>query len=473
MYESKFITLLRTLDKQELRAFSQYLKNLYPGKNVQSKVFDFIKEFNPDYLSPKLNQEELNKKILKEKTIPAKKITDCLSDLNLLLLEFLLWKDSQKNEVQKTINTIRILKERKLNNAALKLIHKTRRTLAKNKTKNEWYFLHQMLLNYEESFIVKPINNEEEIYNLKSYMNHLDLFFIISKLKLISETKSRHNILGSSLELSFIAYVDKMVLSMENTSVILIKLYFEVIKLIDKKSPNNYLKLKNLVLENSAQLSKRDFKTLLIYLINYSALKIREGNLEYFKEAFELSDLGLKNKVLFENNYITPTRFINIIDVACKLEAFDWIENFMRLYDKHLEESNRHSTILISKARYHFAKGQFAGVIQKLSTTKFKNPFLELRAKSLLLRSYVELKENKDFILNFCKSYEQFIKRKTDIGASILSAYRNMVKMVKHIVLDKKSKSELTHLKKNMKLLTCREWIETQIKKGETKIDKI
>lgn len=463
MLDSKFITLLKTLDKRELKLFSQYLNRLHPGKKVQHQVFGFIKQFAPKYESPQLNHNEALQLVFKESARSSKKLTDCLSDLNLLLIEYLLWEESKKNSFENRIATIRILKKRKLDEATVKLIKKTQRQLQSEIVKDEWYYLKQLQLNHELFFIKKPVVFSEETENLNQYIEHLELFFTVAKLKLIAEVNNRKSILGHDDKVENSLCIDQHVKNNAGKENLLLEVYSDIIKLISQNDHSDFKKIKSSILANQERLSKRDFKTLLTYLINYSAVQIRKGDLSFFNEVLALSKVGIDHQALFENDHIPASRFVNLIDVACTLGEFEWADQFILQHSIYLEKSLRDNAIQISKARICFAKNQFSNVIRILSTLNSKNIYFELRARGLLLRSYVELKEDKEFILNFCNAFEQYLRRKDELGASILSGYHNLVKITRHIISKRKSKEELLVMKENMEELLCKQWVEEQI----------
>jgi len=464
MLDSKFITLLRTLNARELRSFSQYLNRLYPNKNVQQQVFDFIKQFAPKYNSSRLSGDEALKRIFKEGKASQKKLTDCLSDLYLLLIEYLLWEESKNNTFENDLTTIRILKQRKLDKVSLKLLKRTKKNVDKEKVKNEWHYLKQLQLNHELFFINKPLIFREETENLNSYIDHLNLFFGISKLKLIAEAKNRNRILGNNDEMHLSGCTDQCILEKSSEEILSLKIYSDIIDLIENSDTAKFYDIKSSILTNQDLLSRRDIKTLLTYLINYAAMQIRKGELSFFQEVLELSQVGIDHQALFENDHIPSSRFINLVDVACHLKEFEWANEFIENNSTYLEDSIRENAMQIAEARVCFAQDQFLKVIRILSTLNSKNIYLELRARGLLLRSYVELEEDKEFILNFCNAFEQYLRRKDELGPSIIKGYHNLVRITRYIISNKKSKEELSLMKDDMKELVCKQWVEKQIK---------
>lgn len=463
MLDSKFITLLKTLNNSELRSFSQYFHRLYPNKKVQQQVFDFIKQYAPKYTASKLNNEEVLRRVFKAGKASQKKLTDCLSDLYLLLIEYLLWEEGKKNSFEKDLMTIKILKKRKLDKASVKFLKRTQKKLDAEIVQDEWHYLRQLQLNHELFFINKPLIFSEETENLNYYINNLDLFFSISNLKLTAEAKNRNRILGNQEEIHLSMHDHPSALEGTSEKVILLKIYADIIKLIDAPSTLKYGEIKSSVLTNQEKLSKRDIKTLLTYLINYAALQIRNGDLSFFSEVLELSKAGIDHHALFEDDHIPSSRFINLIDVACHLKQFEWAEKFILDNNVYLEKSIRENALQISEARICFAKNEFSKVIRILSTLNSKNIYFELRARGLLLRSYIELQEDKEFILNFCNAFEQYLRRKDELGPSIIMGYQNLVKITRHIVSNKKSKEELLSIQQGMKELICKQWVEEQI----------
>lgn len=119
MYTSKLFFLLSSLKKQprEILEFEKFVKSPYfnPKKEVISLLHYFKKYWNA---SEKLQQTKLTKQAAfksifpKETSYTAWKINECVSDLSLLLEEFITIQELKKNKAKKDILLTEGLKTR-------------------------------------------------------------------------------------------------------------------------------------------------------------------------------------------------------------------------------------------------------------------------------------------------------------------------------------------------------------------------
>src|SRR5207244_2756512 len=102
--KSKFIDIIKTFSKEELKEFKDFLNSPYHNSNKNViKIYELIRKTAPYFDSPLITKEKLFGKIY-----PGKKYNDTvmrilLSDLLSLGEEFLVSKASKKNKIDEIL----------------------------------------------------------------------------------------------------------------------------------------------------------------------------------------------------------------------------------------------------------------------------------------------------------------------------------------------------------------------------------
>ncbi|MFK7935147.1 MAG: hypothetical protein AB8G22_16665 [Saprospiraceae bacterium] len=99
--DTKFITLLKTLNEEELKSFGLWLKSPWCNTNKNlTTIFEIIKKDYPYFNNPKLTKEKLFKKVLPKGKFSARRMNNLLSEITQSLEKFLafqrLTNDPQK-----------------------------------------------------------------------------------------------------------------------------------------------------------------------------------------------------------------------------------------------------------------------------------------------------------------------------------------------------------------------------------------
>ena len=100
----------------------------------------------------------------------------------------------------------------------------------------------------------------------------------------------------------------------------LLKTYDLLLRFLKNQDQTNYNDLKIFLFNQGKQLSVSDQMILLTYLLNFISSKVKKGESDYLKEAFLLYQLGLNSGILLQDEFFTPTRFTNIVNIACRVK---------------------------------------------------------------------------------------------------------------------------------------------------------
>ncbi len=495
MKASKFVKVLQTLSKKELKGFDLFLHGLYPNQKEALKVFNYIFNIYPDWASEDLGKiviieklelfsynttnKEQPKSIADEKaekknlSRQKKNLSNILSELYCFLKEYLILEKIKRDTLLKDKQMLEILKVRKLDDIYIAESNKMIEKLESKPTKNIWDYYDLMKLNHDCFYHPDTRKINVKIDSLDLAMQNLNTFAISAKLKMACEMQNRRNILNGRydkhISQDIIEDCQTKLDDISDTGI----LYLLLLMMIKGQDDNTIFELlKNILLEEKVELNFDDKLIALSYLINYASAKIKKGNSSYYGQAFQLYKFGLSHKILANENQISSTMFNNVVRIACKLKQFEWKDKFITYWKSALPPGVRDSTVGLASADCLFEQKKFEDVIGALISVQFHDVFFALRAKSLILKSHYELfqdkknkvYDNENFVLDFTNAFSKYLTRNKKIGSTTQKSYLNFIKFVQKIVKNKTDQEELITNIEAVEHIVFKEWLLTKIR---------
>ncbi|MEM7103684.1 MAG: hypothetical protein AAF502_11170 [Bacteroidota bacterium] len=479
MRKSKLIELFSGLSKEELTELGKFLRSSYHNKNEKViKLYEYLKKVHNDivvkYPFPEnidnnelkvLDKEYVFKKIFKGQKFEAKRILDLMAKLSVLVMDFMVWVEVRDLDLESDFIYLRTLKKRGLDRQFFQIANAIGKKIQKMPYRDAYYYNAQMRLNkmiYEHPSTGKL---KSEILSLKETVVNLDHYYLYNRLKYNCEMLNRGKILGQEYEEE---NLDKILpLLPENTSPI-----FEILtrsaQTVRKVNDENYYRLKEIFFENLSQIQPIERNDLFIYLTNYASHRIHQGaGIEFLREVFELYKLGLQERLVIPNNRIDESIFLNIIDLSCRLDEYDWARNFIEDFKQYLNPNSRESTRKLGLAKIYFSEDNYESTLELLIKVEFKNVYYSLVAKGLMLRSYYELSGYDVLFFDFCEAFSKFLHRNKIISEDYKKAYLNLIRFSKLLykakTTQKLTKPQLLEEYKNIQNMASRKWISQKL----------
>lgn len=478
MKKNKVIIQLQSLSPKEFRLFGKFIKNLTHGKKeTLSRLYEYITKYYPEFDSAKFNKRNCFLYIFPELKnqlqqlngdtgeFISKKIKNPFYDLKKLIDDFIIHQELSLPSHEKTILLIKGLFKRNMHKKAFQLIDKELKRL-KGVVGDDFY--HHF---YQFQLIELKLNNSLDIVNetgdkFKNLHNHLDLFFAHTKIKYGFEVRNRNKLL---YEKNHILYFDETKQMIDNGNIpnsnLSMILYSKITDLANSTSRKDYFDVKQFYFRNLANLCKKEQKEPLIYLLNFSAKKYKAGKIEYIEEMFDLYNFGLQNDILIEKGHLSINDFKNIVVISTTLKKYNWAKDFVSSKSFLLPENLRESAIIINKAQIEGSLKNNAAVIELLRGAEFHNVYDNLTARSLMMRSYYDLKEFTS-LNSFLESYYKYIKRNKLISENEKLPFLNMIKFTKMLIsenLKKSNKEELKLKLNNLLPINNKTWFQIRI----------
>lgn len=448
MKKTKFISLARTLNEDEIHAFGKYLKRLHRNDEIAVGLFNYVQKILPGIDDDKkLDIGYAYKKIFNEPLDGIKsnrvKLLNALSDLHLWLKEYLLLEKLKSDSFESRVFWMSILKERGLTADFARKAALLQREVEKMPKSTVLDYLKGMASNYFFYYHFTHDKQKVDIQTLSDCGHDLDLFYAVSRLKIACEMANRQNLMAQPASLEVLTAIIELSRSKTISNHPLFLLYLKVYELISFQQHIQFKDLEQLLKENCQTLDPEEFHTILGYLHNHIAICIRRGDESYWEMAHSLNRFADENGVFGRSGDVSSSQFNNIVNVACLLKDLDWASSFIKNYQQLLPENIRKEAVALAEAMVLFEAKKYREVVHKLADVMFPDLHHAMRSKSLILRSYYEMADDKFDVEDFCLAFELYLKRHQASRWEPIMATMNFVKIVKKLVRRQASKESI------------------------------
>lgn len=467
MKNSKLIQVLETLSKIELREFKKYLQS--PLHNQRKDVVQLL---NSILAKTSANLPLLSKATLYQSLYPNQPYNPVKFDLVIsylfrLLQNYLAWKNWQADSHMIQFHAGQSFAKRGLKVIAKNTFDKLTKDLAQKPNRNGDYFFKLQQIQWEEhqlSDINSPQDNNEK-WVMSATLDH---WYYIEKLKHYCLLLSYQQVYPSTHQLPAITTILTTLQTSKAIEIPIISVYYHCAKML--KTPanqDNFLTFRDLLFKNQKTLPSSEFRRLLLMSINFCVRQINNGQRNYLAQLLEFYQVGLATNTLLENGKLSRITYHNIVGTGINSDNLPWTKKFIDQYKNLLEKKFRESTYSFSLARLAYHQKDYNAVLKLLQKANYRDLLLNLAAKTLLLKVYVE--QDQDALLfSHLEAMQRYIRRKHIIGYHKKN-YLNMIKYTKKMrSLNFFNKKELTVFKKTIQeaeVLTEKSWFLDQLAK--------
>lgn len=436
MRSNKAIQLLQTFDDLELGELKNYLRKQYSRDSLAFKIFDYFYQ-KKEHFIPKpewISIEVAYKKICKKEIEPKgrKVFLNTTHLLHKSIQQFLLSKELEKDSFEKDQLLNKIYRERKLYKTASLIIQVRKNKIANSAEKNIWHPLQKFQMDYQAYFENKEGKMRDHSTTLSNMMQTLDTFFCTFKLLLSYEMTNRKNLFSEQYEIPFLEEVVHYVEEHLNIDTINPQFYAICLNVISTRTEKSLKKLVSFLDTYQKYISldniKLAFSVQLNTWIHLNRKKVKKAP----EQIFLLYKNGLKNDYFLFEGYLRYTTFLNIVTIACLVKEHEWCRKFIKDYQHLITPKYQHSTINLSTASLLFAEDRFDNMLSYLNHVEFTDLIFSVRAKSLILRAYYELQsENRELLLNYCKSFKTFLENNQHINPRLMNGYLLLIENIR------------------------------------------
>jgi len=352
-----------------------------------------IRKYHPTFDSNKLEKKKVFQKLFPQQAYKEDKMWKLMSHLKGLVEQFLVVEKNNKNTTTYHIQLQEIFSERNLQDWFEQKSTNLTSKLINNDSLINQFYLHKIHDDcyYNNHNLARQPNHP----NLTKAYAHLHYYYHLQQLRYACEWKSRSNRIVEDLPL----FIQAITYREQYAKQPLYSLYYDVFLLFSEKAKTiDFFKKLIYKLKNHIdEIPKKHQISLILYLINYGGRKIQLGKEEYTPILFEIYQLGLTNQRLIYNGTISETTFMNIVSIASKLDAYEWIENFIQEFSPFLSAATAAVDLAWAKALVYLRQEKYEEVIKIADNIKFDTDIKELTRRSILVRACLGSMVNGDY----------------------------------------------------------------------------
>jgi len=391
----RLMTLLESLSEKEFYELGNYLHRHAGNKtNDKIRLYKYLRKHwleADEGNKPDITSELLQKHIFKKKLSTNDKINTLNSQLVTAIKGFLVEETLNADTVTRNLLLSRTLKKRGLDQLFLKHNEDSRTGIIKQHPVLEASHYDALYaLTHDVTFhrdTPKFKTNNQDL--LEQTEQHLDMVYILRKLQIICEKKTRTFILQTKYKTPMLS-VDFKGIMFENTNNDLIEIYLNIIELYDKESFEIYRKIKTCVINTQLQISSFTRMTFVRLMINYCHRKYGEDKNTYLREICDLYYFAHQNKLLLEDRYMGENDYLNLTKVILA-SADSWDEDTLLNMANSLKPEYRENGRLLAEAILRFKERNYNEAQQLLlQKVWWRNIEYKLDAYCLLIRTLYE-----------------------------------------------------------------------------------
>lgn len=464
MKNSKLIQVLSTLSKVEIREFKKYLQS--PLHNQREDVQQLLSLLlAKQTTTPFPNKQYLYQALFPDQSFEVIKLDLLVSYLFRLLQNYLAWKNWQADTHTVQFHAGQSFAKRGLKTIASSTFDKLTKDLEKKPNRATDYFFKLQQIQWAEHQLADT-NSPQDTIEKWAMTTTLDHWYYIEKLKHYCLLLSYQQVYPFPYQLPAITAILNNIQVSKKLGIPTIAVYYHCAEMLkNPENKDNFLVFKDLLFQHQNLLSNSEFRGLLLMSINFCVRQINNGQRNYLSQLLEFYQVGLTTDTLLENGSLSRITYHNIIGTGINSDNLSWTKQFIEQYKNLLEKKYRESTYSFSLARLAYHQKSYEEVLQLLQKSNYRDLLLNLAAKTLLLKVYVEQDEDA-LLFAHVEAMQRYIRRKHVIGYHKKN-YLNIIKYTKKMrslnFFDKTEVAAFTKKIQQVEVLTEKSWFLDQL----------
>jgi len=443
MKKNQFLSILEKLSKREVNELQDYIHQLHPRKKQQQQLLNCLLPFHPLFEAEKEITESIKQAELSDEN-NSKKLSNLMSDLKGLVLEFLLWKEQQVNSFEKSLTLIQLLHRRGIHHVAAIELKKLEKRIKKNKKMLSLDLYQLLKLKYFQLDIHSQANTAAE-HSITKTFKQLNTFYLTNSYKLFCEVLSRKNVYQENIPADKATIEQLLDSKLARKDSDLLVCYQKALTMnfyqaeSAVKAEAVFQDLKELYKNVYEFFDLEDQQTLLLYLINFCIPRVMKGQSDYEMIAFNLHEFGF-NKFIFQKGGLSKTLLLNTITIGCRAQKKeanqDWqsVQTIIAENIEYLPKKDRIPTEILANSFITFYQSNYEDTLYQLNTISVsEDTDNSLRVRGMVTISLYKLNRMKALVRELDK-FENFLKKNTKKISDIVKIrYLNFIEIMRLI----------------------------------------
>lgn len=442
IFSSKFIKILKTFSKEEMKSFEVWLNSPWCNSNKNLiRLLEKIKKYYPEFdnlptgqAGNKLTKERLFKQILPNGKFSDRRMNNILSEAYLAAERFIIFQNlSNDQNLQKDLLS-KEQQSRHLEDWFFKDINKEIARLEEKEIK-DWED-HLELLQLNRRMYHHPNANprmQPGGQTIVKMGEQLDLVYLLEKAAIINEKIFRNRILKNenhevSDELKKWRVASK---GLKHPAIEFYKMRFDY---TEEDMLEQYFKLRGEFLKRYKELNLKEQKMHLISLLNDTSI-LRNKSLLDITDSLPLYKLGLETGIILNHGKITQTTFVTIVSASNAKKDFDFTKVVIEKYSYKLENEIQKDGRNWALAHIANRQEDYQKSLSILLNSDFKVHYFRIASKILTTQVYFDLYLKDDsykfYLFNYFDSFEKWLQREKTRSKMNIKSYLRFVQLTR------------------------------------------
>ncbi len=468
MENSKLIRVLRHLSAKELRELGRFLDS--PYFNQRDDVRRLFQTLLP-YLQQKQDlpdKPELHQQIHSNVAFRVTNFDLLMSYLYRLTTQFIQQEELKAETWNQKLRLAQGLRKRGLQAEFKQQMNQLHQAMDRQELRNAAFYKFHYDWLWEQTS-VNTIEDPTHADDIVGLTQSIDRSYLSNKLQhacLLMTHRSVYQI--DPMQVSLLPEILAQVENSEYLDIPCIAVYYYSFQMLQTPSEEaHFARFKQILFTSASQFSATEIRDLYLFAINYCVRQVNGGKTTFLNELLELYQQGLKDQSLLQNGILSRFTYHNVVGVGLGTENHSWTEHFIDTYKNAIEKKYRESSYSFNRARLAYSRKDYDGALLLLQKSNYRDPLLNLSAKTLLLKIYYEI-EASDLLYSHLEALQKYLNRKRVIGYHKTN-YQNIISYARKLlalnVFDKSEKNKLRQQMEAEAVLTERQWFLAQLEK--------
>ena len=432
MHSSKLYAVLTTFNEAEWKECKKFISIYGSHRTDTAQLYQYFYTYRKNLKHKNLTATICQDKLFRH--LSDKSFRNILSKLHRIIEDYIVWQRVKSDHATYDLQLFEALDDRGVNQQANKIADRVRASVRSSDTIDfyKYYTLHK--ISHEQYYSDNPIKYQrgkeilyDALINLHHYQRVLTIMYE-------TELASMSVIMNQNWTLHWEQLQSNWPIGTEES--ILQQLY----RLKTEPSEEDYKNLKGQLGDPrlSGPLAQINYS----YLNHYLTDKTYHG--DRLEERFELMQEGLAKGLFLDKGTISPTRFWNIVNIACVLNRIDWVDEFVDQWKRSLPPQDAGEWEVMSQIRILLAKKYYTKCLRMIALHKMSSAKNDNIIQKLRFICYYDSKENGDFILLELGKYSSFLKKnKNSLSRTSFDHSQKFVECMKHLLTKDYEKIQL------------------------------
>ncbi|MBK7343726.1 MAG: hypothetical protein IPJ06_11965 [Saprospiraceae bacterium] len=311
---------------------------------------------------------------------------------------------------------------------------------------------------------LQTVQNPADAASFQEMVHQFDAAYLSGRLRLICMAYAQRQVYHTSLESLDVAEVVSMAERAEWDETPAVVLYLACYRMLRDPVQIRFFHAFTSLLERHREaFEQEEIRGLYQQAINYCVRRLNSGDDQFFREVLRLYQSGLANGYLLEQGILSRFAYHNIVAAALHAGELEWVNHFIHDAKGLLERKYRESSFSFNLARLEYHRKRFDAVLELLQKANYRDPLLNLAARTLLLKTWYESGET-ELLQSHLDAMRNYIQRKRVIGYH-KENYLNIVRYTDRLLrVNTRDAKGINALKKAILeegVLTERDWFLT------------